>query len=196
MVLREFMGEIFRWRDEGERARLLKTVEPGVPGLVFTNGCFDILHVGHAKTLEWAKGRGECLVVGLNSDSSVRDLKGMGRPVVMERERAEMLLALRAVDHVVIFDGATPEEVVKALRPDVLVKGEDWKGKKVAGEEFAGRIEFAPLVPCVSTTLKVSDCERAWRLNNTPKHTLGEKLFVIPIVRIARFFGFGHGREW
>ena len=98
------------------------------PGLaaVMTNGCFDLLHPGHVSLLEAARAEGDLLVVALNSDASVRALKGEGRPVVPAAERAELLLALEAVDRVVVYDEETPIEVVRALLPDVLVKGADW----------------------------------------------------------------------
>ena len=101
--------------------------------LVFTNGCFDLLHVGHLRTLLTAAEQGDILVVGLNSDDSVRRLKGEGRPLVAERERAAMLAALRCVDYVVIFDEETPLKVIEALRPDVLVKGGDYDPKATSG---------------------------------------------------------------
>src|ERR1700737_4077971 len=93
--------------------------------VVFTNGCFDLLHPGHIRSLEHARSLGDALIVGLNSDASVRQLKGEGRPVIPERERAEILAALESVDAVVIFDDLTPREVIARLLPDVLVKGGD-----------------------------------------------------------------------
>src|SRR6201988_527564 len=96
--------------------------------VVFTNGCFDLLHPGHIRSLELARELGDALIVGLNSDASVRQLKGEGRPVISERERAEILAALESVDAVVIFDDLTPREVIARLLPDVLVKGGDWPG--------------------------------------------------------------------
>lgn len=95
--------------------------------VVFTNGCFDLLHVGHARYLEAARALGDVLVVGLNSDASVRGLKGPGRPVVPEAERAELLGALRCVDYVTLFDEPTPVEVIALLRPDVHTKGGDYR---------------------------------------------------------------------
>jgi D-beta-D-heptose 7-phosphate kinase/D-beta-D-heptose 1-phosphate adenosyltransferase len=127
--------------------------------VVWTNGCFDILHVGHVRNLQAARGYGDLLIVGLNSDVSVRRLKGAGRPIVPEAERAEVLAALECVSHVVIFDEDTPEAMIARLKPDVHCKGEDYRpphGKPipeaaiVAG--YGGRIEFFPLIPDVSTT--------------------------------------------
>ncbi|HEY3227169.1 MAG TPA: D-glycero-beta-D-manno-heptose 1-phosphate adenylyltransferase [Planctomycetota bacterium] len=124
--------------------------------IVFTNGCFDLLHVGHLNTLRFARSKGDVVVVGLNTDRSVRALKGPPRPILDAEERAALLAALECVDYVTFFDEATPERLIRRLRPDVLVKGEDYAGKKVAGKEFVasygGRVELAPLVRGVSTT--------------------------------------------
>ena len=99
---------------------------PSGSKVVFTNGCFDLLHAGHVRLLEAARAQGDLLVVGLNSDASVKRLKGPSRPVVPEAERAEALLALEAVDHVLVYGEDTPREAIAALLPDVLVKGADW----------------------------------------------------------------------
>jgi len=124
--------------------------------VVFTNGCFDLLHPGHIHTLEAARELGDALIVGINSDASVRELKGDGRPVVCEQERAEILAALECVDAVVIFDDLTPRETVAALLPDVLVKGGDWAVDQIIGgeevEAAGGRVVSAPVVPSHSTT--------------------------------------------
>jgi D-beta-D-heptose 7-phosphate kinase/D-beta-D-heptose 1-phosphate adenosyltransferase len=104
--------------------------------MVFTNGCFDILHIGHVRYLQAAKRAGHVLVVGLNSDSSVRRLKGKERPLNGERERAGVLAALECVDHVVIFGEDTPECLIRTLLPDVLVKGSDWKRGTIVGEDI------------------------------------------------------------
>jgi D-beta-D-heptose 7-phosphate kinase/D-beta-D-heptose 1-phosphate adenosyltransferase len=124
--------------------------------IVFTNGCFDLLHPGHVRVLEFAKSKGEVLVVAINTDRSVKGLKGPGRPVMNERERAAMLGALEAVDYVVLFGDATPERLLKLLRPDVLVKGESYGREGVVGREFVesygGRVELAPMEKGVSTT--------------------------------------------
>jgi D-beta-D-heptose 7-phosphate kinase/D-beta-D-heptose 1-phosphate adenosyltransferase len=124
--------------------------------IVFTNGCFDLLHPGHIGSLEQARALGDALVVGLNSDASVRQLKGAGRPVLPERERAEILAALECVDAVVIFDDLTPREVIAQLLPDVLVKGGDWHGNQIVGREeveaAGGRVVSIPVVPGYSTT--------------------------------------------
>jgi D-beta-D-heptose 7-phosphate kinase/D-beta-D-heptose 1-phosphate adenosyltransferase len=124
--------------------------------VVFTNGCFDLLHPGHIRSLEHARSLGDALIVGLNSDASVRQLKGEGRPVIPERERAEILAALECVDGVLIFDDLTPQRVIAALLPDVLVKGGDWPGDKIVGREeveaAGGRVVSAPVVAGYSTT--------------------------------------------
>lgn len=123
---------------------------------VMTNGCFDLLHPGHLALLEAARGEGEVLLVALNSDRSVRRLKGAGRPVVPQEERAELLLALEAVDAVVVYDEDTPLAVVRALLPDVLVKGADWAKEAIVGraevEAAGGRVVRVPLIPGSSTT--------------------------------------------
>ena len=124
--------------------------------VVFTNGCFDLLHPGHVRSLELARELGDVLIVGLNSDASVRQLKGEGRPVISERERAEILAALESVDAVVIFDAPTPREVIARLLPDVLVKGSDWPGDQIVGREeveaAGGRVVSIPVVPGYSTS--------------------------------------------
>jgi len=124
--------------------------------VVFTNGCFDLLHPGHIGSLEQARALGDALIVGLNSDASVRKLKGAGRPVLPERERAEILAALECVDAVVIFDDLTPREVIARLLPDILVKGGDWPGDQIVGREeveaAGGRVVSVPVVPGYSTT--------------------------------------------
>ncbi len=124
--------------------------------VVFTNGCFDLLHPGHIGSLEQARALGDVLIVGLNSDASVRQLKGAGRPVLPQRERGEILAALECVDAVVIFDEPTPREVIACLLPDVLVKGGDWPGDQIVGrkevEAAGGRVVSIPVVPGYSTT--------------------------------------------
>ena len=124
--------------------------------VVFTNGCFDLLHPGHVRLLEDARSLGDVLIVGLNSDSSVRSLKGAGRPVIPEQERAEVLAALECVDAVVIFAEPTPREIISKLLPDVLVKGGDWRPDQIIGREevegAGGRVVSIPVVPGHSTT--------------------------------------------
>ena len=120
--------------------------------VVFTNGCFDILHVGHVKYLQIAKSFGDILIVGLNSDASVSRLKGPTRPVNIAEDRAYLLAALEAVDFVVPFSEDTPYELIKMIQPDVLVKGGDYEGKEVVGTEFAGKLKLVDFVDGKSTT--------------------------------------------
>ena len=124
--------------------------------VVFTNGCFDLLHPGHIQSLELARALGDALIVGLNSDASVRRLKGAGRPVIPEHERAEILASLDCVDAVVIFSEPTPREVIARLLPDVLVKGGDWGSDQIVGREeveaAGGSVISLPFVEGVSTT--------------------------------------------
>ncbi len=104
--------------------------------IVFTNGCFDLLHVGHVRYLQEAKKQGDILVVALNSDESVKKLKGPSRPVQSEQDRAEILAALACVDYTFIFNEQTPEKVIKELKPNILVKGGDWKVSQIVGSDF------------------------------------------------------------
>ena len=124
--------------------------------IVFTNGCFDVLHRGHTEYLKYCKSCGDVVVVGLNSDRSVTEIKGPGRPVNNQHDRAAVLASLEFVDYVVVFDEATPLELIKKVRPDVLVKGEDWKDKGVVGSElvesYGGKVVFAKLVEGKSST--------------------------------------------
>ncbi|PIU19219.1 MAG: D-glycero-beta-D-manno-heptose 1-phosphate adenylyltransferase [Elusimicrobia bacterium CG08_land_8_20_14_0_20_59_10] len=119
---------------------------------VFTNGCFDLLHAGHITVLEKARSLGDFLFLGLNSDASVRRLKGPGRPFNKTADRARVLAALSAVDAVVVFGEDTPLRLISALRPDVLVKGGDYGRSSVVGREFSGRVALIPLLKGRSTT--------------------------------------------
>jgi rfaE bifunctional protein nucleotidyltransferase chain/domain len=140
-----------KWREEGRR-------------VVLTNGCFDLLHPGHLALLEAARALGDVLVVAINSDRSVRRIKGEGRPLVSEEERAETLLALEAVDRVVVYDEPTPLEVVQALAPEVLVKGADWAEDAIVGREeveaTGGSVVRVPMVPDRSTTAMLERIRR------------------------------------
>ncbi|MBN1571721.1 MAG: D-glycero-beta-D-manno-heptose 1-phosphate adenylyltransferase [Deltaproteobacteria bacterium] len=139
-----------------ELAGVIRGLKAEGKTVVFTNGCFDILHVGHVRYLAVAKGEGDVLVVGVNSDSSVRGLKGQGRPVQDEESRAEIIASLRSVDYVVIFDESDPLSLILKLKPDVLVKGEDWQAGEIIGgkevESWGGRVVRAKLSPGSSTT--------------------------------------------
>lgn len=135
-----------------ERARLRAAGKR----LVFTNGCFDILHVGHVRYLQAAREHGDALVVAINSDPSVRELKGEGRPIVPEAERAEMLAALASVDYVTVFDEISPRSLIAKLLPDVLVKGGDYSPDEIHGREeveaAGGSVLSLPFIEGASTT--------------------------------------------
>jgi rfaE bifunctional protein nucleotidyltransferase chain/domain len=144
VVPRRAAGPLFaRLRREGKR-------------IVFTNGCFDILHAGHAQYLRRAAALGDVLVVGLNSDASVRRLKGEGRPVQKEKDRAYLLASLACVSYVAVFGEDTPAALIEQVVPHVLVKGADWKGKEIVGAEFVrsrgGTVKTIRFLPGRSTT--------------------------------------------
>jgi D-beta-D-heptose 7-phosphate kinase/D-beta-D-heptose 1-phosphate adenosyltransferase len=124
--------------------------------IVFTNGCFDILHFGHAKYLQEARSKGDILVVGVNSDSSIRRIKGSSRPIVDEFNRISLLAALESVDFVVLFNEDTPLRVIKVLSPDILVKGADWNKNEIVGSDVVknngGRVLTINLIKGLSTT--------------------------------------------
>ncbi len=124
--------------------------------IAFTNGCFDILHMGHVSYLEQAKKSGRILIVGLNSDRSVKKIKGFNRPIVGEKGRATILAALSCVDYVVLFNEATPLKLIEAIKPDILIKGADWKKKGIVGSEsvqaHGGKIEYIKFLPRLSST--------------------------------------------
>ena len=140
-----------RWRTDHRR-------------IVFTNGCFDILHLGHVRYLQAARRLGDALIVGVNSDASVRRLKGPGRPLQTARDRAEILAALACVDAVTIFDAPTPERLIQMVKPAVLVKGGDWAKDAIVGaafvESYGGRVVRMPLVPGRSTSRLVARMRR------------------------------------
>ena len=132
--------------------------------VVFTNGVFDLLHVGHLRYLQQARALGDALIVGLNSDRSVRANKGAGRPITPEAERAEILSALACVDGVVVFDEDTPHEIIDALQPDVLVKGADWGADAIVGRDVVeargGRVVRVPIEAGHSTSALVEKIRR------------------------------------
>ena len=133
--------------------------------IAFTNGCFDILHYGHVSYLESAKKNDRILIVGMNSDVSVRSLeKGPERPIVPQDQRAAVLAGLACVDFVVLFDEPTPAKLIAAVNPDILIKGADWKGKQVAGAEtvkaHGGRVEFITYIDRLSTTNIIEKIQR------------------------------------
>lgn len=140
----------------GELTPIISILRASGMKIVFTNGCFDIIHTGHTRYLEKAKAEGDILVVGLNSDASVRGIKGERRPVNNETDRAEALSALKAVDYVTIFSEPDPYNVVAAIQPDVLVKGGDWPLDKIIGRDIVeargGRVVNLPYIEGRSTT--------------------------------------------
>ncbi|MHB8539392.1 MAG: D-glycero-beta-D-manno-heptose 1-phosphate adenylyltransferase [Candidatus Acidiferrales bacterium] len=133
--------------------------------VVFTNGCYDLLHPGHIRLLEAARELGDVLVLALNSDRSVRENKGANRPIIPGDERAEIAAALAAVDYVVLFDEPTPREIIASVLPDVLVKGSDWGADEIVGREdveaAGGRVVSVALEPGYSTT---SIIESVWKI--------------------------------
>ena len=120
--------------------------------IAFTNGCFDLMHIGHVKYLEDASKGNRVLIVGLNSDVSVRRIKGQFRPIVVQKSRAAVLAALESVDFVVIFNEDTPFKIIAAIKPDILIKGADWKGKSVVGEDLVKKVEFVKYIQGFSTS--------------------------------------------
>lgn len=124
--------------------------------VVFTNGCFDLLHPGHLRVLEQARALGDLLIVAINNDAGVRGLKGAGRPIIPQQERAEILAAMAAVDFVVVFDEPTPRELIQKVVPSVLVKGGDWGPGEIVGREeveaAGGRVVSIPVEPGYSTS--------------------------------------------
>lgn len=143
-----------------EAAAFANRVRAGGGKVVFTNGVFDLLHPGHVRYLQEARALGDALIVGVNSDRSVRAIKGPDRPVNAERERAEVLLALACVDAVTIFDEETPHAVISAVQPDVLVKGADWGPNDIVGRDVVeargGRVVRVDLTPGYSTSQLIS----------------------------------------
>jgi len=143
-------------RDKIKTRSQIKTIavklRSGGKEIVFTNGCFDILHRGHVEYLAKAKKPGDILIVGLNSNSSVKKIKGPKRPINNQKDRAIVLAALEAVDYVVMFSEDTPYELIKAIKPDVLAKGGDWKPKDIVGSDIVKKTVSVPFVRGYSTT--------------------------------------------
>jgi len=159
-IQRELMDQHFllssKVKDTAELEAALQDHRQMRKRIVFTNGCFDLLHVGHIKYLQFARHQGDLLVVGLNSDDSVRKIKGPERPILSQNERANILAGLECVDYISMFDEESPIKLIELVKPDVLVKGEDWRDKGVVGQDFVesrgGRVVLAPLVNGASTT--------------------------------------------
>ncbi|MCL5237550.1 MAG: D-glycero-beta-D-manno-heptose 1-phosphate adenylyltransferase [Nitrospirae bacterium] len=154
---------VLTWSELKEEILSLKAAGKRI---VFTNGCFDILHVGHIRYLREARGLGDILVIGLNSDSSVRRLKPW-RPIITELQRAEVLASLEMVDYVTIFAEDTPYELIKLLQPDILVKGGDWKKSDIVGSEIVPETYSLPYIEGISTTEIVSRIINTKDTNNS-----------------------------
>ena len=139
----DYLELVKKWKNEGKK-------------IVFTNGCFDILHAGHIDYLEKAKNLGDVLIVGLNSDTSIKRIKGKTRPVIPQEYRKRVLEGLRAVDLVIIFEEDTPERLIKEIKPDVLVKGGDWNIENIVGADFVqsygGKVKTIEFVYDISTS--------------------------------------------
>lgn len=136
--------------------QMLKNLRKSGKLIVFTNGCFDILHVGHVRYLTAARSEGDVLVVGLNSDASVKSIKPDNRPIVNQEQRAEVLAGLGVVDFITIFDESDPMPLIRAIKPDILVKGADWKEKEIVGADvvkaYGGKVVRVEVVPGISTS--------------------------------------------
>ena len=139
---------------------LLEKIKSEKKTIVFTNGCFDILHPGHVYYLNHAKNMGDCLVVGLNTDASVKRIKGPKRPLVCEKDRACVLASLTSVDYVVFFDDDTPQKLIELVRPDILVKGGDYRKNEIVGadtvEAYGGKVATIDFLDGFSTTEMIS----------------------------------------
>ncbi len=145
-----------KFKEERELLPLIEKLKNEGKKIVMTNGCFDLLHIGHVRYLQKAKQQGDILVVGLNTDQSTQSLKGPNRPLIPEAERAEILAALACVDYVVLFDEPTPLRLIEHIRPHVLVKGGDWEPHRIVGaqtvEQSGGKVLSIPLTPGRSTS--------------------------------------------
>jgi D-beta-D-heptose 7-phosphate kinase/D-beta-D-heptose 1-phosphate adenosyltransferase len=143
-------------KERKELSRIIKDLKAKGKRIVFTNGCFDLLHIGHVRYLEKARGLGDILVVGVNSDSSVQKIKGWRRPLLPEEERTEILSGLGCVDYLTIFNEIDPLKLITSLHPDVLVKGGDWTKEEIVGREvverLGGKVVIIPFVQGASTS--------------------------------------------
>lgn len=142
--------------EQNDLVQKLQTLRKSGKSVVFTNGCFDILHVGHVRYLSEAKASGDILVVGLNSDVSVKIIKGKNRPIMEQGQRAEVLAGLWCVDYVTVFNEPDPLKLIQAIEPDVLVKGSDWAEENIVGTDFVkskgGKVARVSVVPDISTS--------------------------------------------
>lgn len=138
--------------------------------VVFTNGCFDILHYGHVKYLQDAKGKGDILIVAVNSDASVKKIKGNKRPLVNEKDRARIIAGLASVDYVILFEESTPLKIIRAVKPDILVKGSDWNKNNIVGADlvcgYGGRVSTVNLIKGRSTTALIKKIAQIFRYKN------------------------------
>jgi rfaE bifunctional protein nucleotidyltransferase chain/domain len=150
------MKKILNWR---ELKAVVDSLRADGKRIVFTNGCFDIIHIGHVRYLKEAKALGDVLVVGLNSDSSVSKIKPK-RPINPQDHRAEVLSSLEMVDYVILFDEDTPYELIKLLQPDVLVKGGDWKKEDIVGSDIAKETRSLPYIKGISTSEMIKKIKR------------------------------------
>ena len=132
--------------------KIIKKFKKQKKRIVFTNGCFDLIHPGHIQLLAQAAKKGDILVVGLNSDISVKKIKGKSRPIMDERSRVRILEAIEVIDYIIFFNEATPYSLIKALRPDVLVTGQDWSGGAIVGKDLVGQVFRVKLLPRYSTS--------------------------------------------
>ena len=149
----------------GELVEIVGVLKKEGKKIVFTNGCFDLLHIGHVRCFQDSKKLGDVLIVAINSDRSVRSIKGPTRPVIPQDERAEIMSALKSVDYVIIFDQHDPLQIITSTRPDILVKGGDWDLDTIIGRDvvvsYGGKVFALPLVPGVSTTQIINNmCEK------------------------------------
>ena len=155
------MGKIKKF---GEIKKIASKLKRKKRTIVFTNGCFDILHYGHIKYLRKCKGLGDVLIIGLNSDSSVRKIKGKKRPITGQKERAAILAALELVDYVTVFNEVTPARLIKAISPKILAKGGDWRAKEIVGarhvKKCGGMVVSVPFVRGYSTTAIIENLKR------------------------------------
>jgi D-beta-D-heptose 7-phosphate kinase/D-beta-D-heptose 1-phosphate adenosyltransferase len=139
-----------------ELKKIIRKLKSGQKKIVFTNGCFDLLHYGHIKYLEDAKNKGDILVVAVNSDASIKRIKGKARPILAQKDRLGIIAALESVDYVVLFNQDTPIKLIKALKPNVLVKGSDWDKKMIVGADFVlsygGKVKTVKLIAGRSTS--------------------------------------------
>lgn len=154
--------------DISELSSIVQSLKKAGKRIVFTNGCFDIIHVGHVRYLKEARHLGDVLIVGLNSDASVRKIKGSNRPIVPQGERAEVLSSLRDVDYVVVFNEPDPYHTIAAVKPDILVKGGDWHIENIIGrdivESYGGKVCTIPFIEGASSTNIIESIIKKYRV--------------------------------